>query len=205
MKRNCEVLMKNSIRLLGIAPYEGIKNQMLTLAKEYLDLELNVYVGDMEQGLQIARNNFHGDYDVVISRGATAKMLRQQLTIPVIEIDISMYDILCAIKLANGLNKEIAMISFADIRKHMFPLRDLLDCSIDVHIVDSIDQVEPILRSLQEKKCETILCDVIVNTTAHRLGINTFLITSGMESIRSAFDQVLLLSEIGRASCRERV
>lgn len=187
--------MKNRIRVLGIAPYEGIKNQMLTLSKEYPDLELNVYVGDMEQGLQIARNNFHGDYDVVISRGATAKMLRQQLTIPVIEIDISMYDILCAIKLANGLNKEIAMISFADIRKHTLPLRDLLDSNVDTHIVSAINQVEPILRNLQENKCETILCDVIVNTTAHRLGINTFLITSGMDSIRSAFDQVLLLSE----------
>ena len=195
MKRNCEVLMKNRIRVLGIAPYEGIKNQILTLAKEYEELELTVYVGDMEQGLQIARNNFHGDYDVVISRGATAKMLRQQLTIPVIEIDISMYDILCAIKLANGLKKEIAMISFADIRSHIQPLCDLLDCSIDVHVVDSIDEVEPLLRNLQEGKCETILCDVIVNTTAQRLGINTFLITSGMDSIRSAFDQVLLLSK----------
>ncbi|MGB4588584.1 MAG: PrpR N-terminal domain-containing protein [Clostridiaceae bacterium] len=187
--------MKNRIRVLGIAPYEGMKNQMLTLAKEYPDLELTVYVGDMEQGLLIAQNNFHGDYDVVISRGATAKMLRQKLTIPVIEIEISMYDILCAIKLANGLKKKIAMISFADIRNQMLPLRDLLDFSIDVHVVDSVDQVESTLRSLQEQKCETILCDVIVNTTAQRLGINTFLITSGIDSIRSAFNQVLLLSE----------
>lgn len=187
--------MRNHVRVLGIAPYEGMKNQMLTLAKEYPAVELTVFVGDMEQGLQIARNNFHGDYDVVISRGATAKMLRKQLTIPVIEIDISMYDILCAIKLASGMKKTIAMISFADIRSHVLPLCDLLDCTIDVHIVDKVAQVEPILRSLQSSRCETILCDVIVNTTAQKLGINSFLITSGMESIRSAFDQVLLLSE----------
>lgn len=190
--------MKNRTRVLGIAPYEGMKNQMLTLAKEYPDLELTVYVGDTEQGLQIAKNNFHGDFDVVISRGATAKMLRQQLPIPVIEIDISMYDILCAIKLANGFKKEIAMISFADIRNHILPFSDLLDSSIDIHIVESIDEVEPLLRSLQEKKCEAILCDVIVNTTAQSLGINSFLITSGMDSIKSAFDQVLLLSKSQR-------
>jgi len=106
MKRNIEVPMKNYIRVLGIAPYEGMKNQMLNLAKEYPQIDLTVYVGDMEQGLIIAQNNFHGDYDVVISRGATAQMLRQQLTIPVIEIEISMYDILCAIKLAGGLRKK---------------------------------------------------------------------------------------------------
>lgn len=187
--------MKNQIRVLGIAPYEGMKSQLIALAKEYPDLDLTVFVGDMEQGLQIAKNNFHGDYDVVVSRGATARMLRQQLSIPVIEIDISMYDILCAIKLANGLEKDIAMISFADIRNQMLPLCDLIGCNADVHIVDSISQVEPLLKKLQEQKCDTILCDVIVNTTAQRLGINSFLITSGIESIRSAFEQVLLLCE----------
>lgn len=187
--------MKNNIRVLGIAPYEGMKIQMLNLAKEYPQIDLTVYVGDMEQGLLIARNNFHGEYDVVISRGATAKMLRQQLTIPVIEIEISMYDILFAIKLADGLKKKLAMISFADIRNQMLPLCDLLECDIDIHTVETIEAVEPTLRRLQEQQCETILCDVIVNTTAQRLGINSFLITSGIDSIRNAFHQALLLCE----------
>ncbi len=185
--------MKNYIRVLGIAPYEGMKIQMLNLAKEYPQIDLTVYVGDMEQGLIIARNNFHGDYDVVISRGATAQMLRQQLTIPVIEIEISMYDILCAIKLAGGLKKKTTMISFADLRNHVLPLCDLLECDIDIHTVDSIEAVEPTLRSLQDQQNETILCDMIVNTAAQRLGINSFLITSGIDSIRNAFNQVLLL------------
>ncbi len=187
--------MMNCIRVLGIAPYEGMKIQMLNLAKEYPQIDLTVYVGDMEQGLMIAQNNFHGDYDAVISRGATAQMLRQQLTIPVIEIEISMYDILCAIKLADGLKKKITMISFADIRNHVMPLCDLLECDIDIHTVDSIESVEPTLRSLQDQQCETILCDVIVNTAAQRLGINSFLITSGIDSIRNAFNQVLLLCD----------
>lgn len=187
--------MMNYIRVLGIAPYEGMKIQMLNLAKEYPQIDLNVYVGDMEQGLSIAQNNFHGDYDAVISRGATAKMLREQLTIPVIEIEISMYDILCSIKLAGGLEKKITMISFADIKNHVLPLCDLLECDIDIQTVDSIEAVEPTLRNLQDKQGETILCDVIVNTTAQRLGINSFLITSGIDSIRNAFHQILLLCD----------
>jgi DNA-binding NtrC family response regulator len=195
MKHIIEVLMNNYIRVLGIAPYEGMKIQMLNLAKEYPQIDLTVHVGDMEQGLIIARNNFHGDFDAVISRGATAQMLRQQLTIPVIEIEISMYDILCAIKLADGLKKKTTMISFADIRNHVLPLCDLLECDIDIHTVDSIEAVETTLRSLQDNQCETILCDVIVNTAAQRLGINSFLITSGIDSIRNAFHQVLLLCD----------
>lgn len=187
--------MKKFIRVLGIAPYEGMKIQMLKLVEEYPQIDLTVYVGDMEQGLIIIQNNFHGDYDAVISRGATAQMLRQHLTIPVIEIDISMYDILCAIKLANGLKEKTAMIFFANIRNQVQPLCDLLECDMDIYTVDSVEAVEPTLRSLQEKQYHAILCDVIVNTTAQRLGINSFLITSGIDSIRNAFHHALLLCD----------
>lgn len=185
--------MKKSVRVLGIAPYEGMRIQMLNLAEEYPQMDLTVYVGDMEQGLAIVQNNFHGDYDVVISRGATAQMLRQHLVIPVVEIDISMYDILCAIKLANGLKEKTAMIFFADIRNQVMTLCDLLECDTDIYTLDTVEDLEPTLRSIQDKEYQGILCDVIVNTAAQRLGINSYLITSGTDSIRNAFNRALLL------------
>ncbi|MFV0351621.1 MAG: PrpR N-terminal domain-containing protein [Oscillospiraceae bacterium] len=185
--------MKKSVRVLGIAPYEGMRIQMLNLAEEYPQMDLTVYVGDMEQGLAIVQNNFHGDYDVVISRGATAQMLRQHLVIPVVEIDISMYDILCAIKLANGLKEKTAMIFFADIRNQVMTLCDLLECDTDIYTLDTVEDLEPTLHSIQDKEYQGILCDVIVNTAAQRLGINSYLITSGTDSIRNAFNRALLL------------
>ena len=183
----------NTIRVLGIAPYEGMKIQMLNLVEQYPQIRLTAYVGDLDQGLIIAQNNFHGDYDAVISRGATAQMLRRHLTIPVIDIDISMYDILCAIKLANGLHEKTAMISFADIRSRAQSLRGLLECDMDIYTVSTADAVESTLMSIRDKQYKAILCDVIANTAAQRLGISSFLITSGTDSIRNAFDHALLL------------
>lgn len=147
----------------------------------------------MEQGLEIARSNFHGDYDVVISRGGTAKMLQKNLALPVIEIDISMYDILCALKLADGLTGKTAMVSFANITSSAHLLCDLMKYNMDIYTIDSAEAVEPTLRQLQKNDYQSILCDMISNTTAKRLGLNSFLITSGVDSIRKAFDQALLL------------
>ena len=65
--------MNHRIRVLGIAPYEGMKTLMSSVVADYPQIDLTLFVGDMEQGLEIARSNFHGDYDVVISRGGTAK------------------------------------------------------------------------------------------------------------------------------------
>ena len=185
--------MNHRIRVLGIAPYEGMKTLMSSVVADYPQIDLTLFVGDMEQGLEIARSNFHGDYDVVISRGGTAKMLQENLALPVIEIDISMYDILCALKLADGLTGKTAMVSFANITSSAHLLCDLMKYNMDIYTIDSAEAVEPTLRQLQKNDYQSILCDMISNTTAKRLGLNSFLITSGVDSIRKAFDQALLL------------
>lgn len=185
--------MNHRIRVLGIAPYEGMKTLMSSVVADYPQIDLTLFVGDMEQGLEIARSNFHGDYDVVISRGGTAKMLQKNLALPVIEIDISMYDILCALKLADGLTGKTAMVSFANITSSANLLCDLMKYNMDIYTIDSAEAVEPTLRQLQKNDYQSILCDMISNTTAKRLGLNSFLITSGVDSIRKAFDQALLL------------
>ena len=185
--------MNHRIRVLGIAPYEGMKTLMSSVVADYPQIDLTLFVGDMEQGLEIARSNFHGDYDVVISRGGTAKMLQKNLALPVIEIDISMYDILCALKLADGLTGKTAMVSFANITSSAHLLCDLMKYNMDIYTIDSAEAVEPTLRQLEKNDYQSILCDMISNTTAKRLGLNSFLITSGVDSIRKAFDQALLL------------
>lgn len=190
--------MNNRIRVLGIAPYEGMKTLMSSVVADYPQIDLTLFVGDMEQGLEIAKNNFHGDYDVVISRGNTAKMLRKNLALPVIEIDVSMYDILCALKLADGLTGKTAMVSFANCTSSAQMLCELMNYDMDIYTIESADAVEPTLRQLQKNDYHSILCDVIANTTAKRLGMNSFLITSGVDSIRKAFDQALLLCQSQR-------
>ena len=185
--------METRIRVLGIAPYEGMKVLMSELAEEYPQIDLTLFVGDMEQGLEIARSNFHGNYDVVISRGGTAQMLQRHISLPVVEIQVSMYDLLCALKLADMPAGKVAMVSFASITSNARMLCELMGYDVDIRTVEETGEVEPTLIRLKEAHCETILCDAISNTVAKRLGMNSFLITSGIESIRQAFEQALAL------------
>lgn len=185
--------MDHRIRVLGIAPYEGMKALMASLGEEYPQMDLTLFVGDREQGLEIAKSNFHGNYDAVISRGGTASMLRKDLSLPVIEIDLSMYDILCALKLTDGLDGKVAIISAANIADSAQMLCKLMNYDMDVYTYVSPDTVEPTLRRLQAEHYQAVLCDMVANTTAKRLGLNSFLITSSIESIRKAFDQAVLL------------
>jgi len=185
--------MENRFRVLCIAPYEGMKSLMSSLADEYAEMDLTLFVGDRELGLEIAKANFHGNYDVVISRGDTAAMLRRDLSLPVVEIEVTMYDLLCALRLADGLDRQTSFIAAPNITDSARRLCEATGVDMDIRAYDSPDDVEPILLELQRNSCRTVLCDTLANTTAKRLGLNSILVASSLDSLRKAFDQALLI------------
>lgn len=189
-------------RVLAIAPYEEMKEQLERIAGFYEDIELTVFVGDLGQGAEIAKSNFHADYDVILSRGGTAKLIQSMVPLPVIEIGISLYDILCAFNLAisslppqSQENKRMAVVGFDSITKNAYLLCEVLNFDLDVYTIESTDMVKPILQRLKQSGCPMVLCDMVANTTATQLGLNTYLINSGTDSIRAALDQVRLLAK----------
>ncbi len=185
--------MDAPIRVLGIAPYEGMKAQMASLAEEYPQMDLTLFVGDRELGLEIARANFHGNYDVVISRGDTAAMLRRDLSLPVVEIEVTMYDLLRALKLAGGLDGRAAFIAAPSIAESAQRLCEVMGEGMEIYTYESRDVVEPTLLELRENDYRVVLCDALANAAAKRLGMNAFLVTSSVASIRRAFGQALLI------------
>lgn len=187
-------MVERKIKVLGIAPYEGMKTIMEKLIRERTDMDLDVFVGDLNKGVEIAQRNFHSNYDVIISRGGTAELIGKSTHIPVIEVNLSVYDILRAMKLAENYADRYAIVGFPAITSSAHLLCDLLQYKIDIFTIHSADEVQETLKNLKKKGYRMVLCDVITHTTAKRLGLNAILITSGAESISTAFDQAVKLS-----------
>lgn len=185
--------MASKIRLLGIAPYESMRSLMLELAAQYPDIELTVFVGDLQQGVELAKRNFYNDYDAIISRGGTATLLRERLDLPVIEIPILPFDILCAMKLAENVSDHYAIVGFPNITANAKTLCQILQYKIDIYSIQNAGEVEQTLTAIREKGTQAILCDMVAHTTAARLGLDVVLITSGTESICAAFEEALRL------------
>ena len=185
--------MDKRIRVLGICPYEGMKTVMNSVAEEFPELDLTICVGNLEQGVTVAQNNFHGDYDAIISRGGTAHLLQRSVNLPVIEIEISVYDILCALKIAGSPRQDVAIVTFGKCNANIQSLGNLLDCHLDMYTPTDLPSLEEALRQIRQKGYCATLCDMIANTTAQRMGIRAYLITSGTDSVRSAFINAMLL------------
>lgn len=187
--------MKQRItRILGIAPYDGMRTAMEKVAASYPDVHFDAFTGDMEDGTEIVKRYGTEDYDVIISRGGTALLIREMTDIPVISIRLSVYDVLRAIKMAESYSSLYAIVGFPSITEPAHTLCDLLGYELDIITVHSAEEAETALRRLRQGGYKMVVSDVITHTLAIKNDMTAFLITSGLESLHTAFDDAIRIS-----------
>lgn len=180
------------IRILGIAPFESIRAAMERVAREeFPAVRFEAYTGDLEEGVKIAQRLSKENYDVVISRGGTAELLKKETTLPVVEITFSVYDILRAIKMAENYNSLYAIVGFPSITGPAHTLCDLLRFNTDIVTVHSEAEVRSALERLKLGGYSMVICDNVTHSVARELGYSAFLITSGAESLHAAFEHAV--------------
>lgn len=188
-------MVKTHTRILGIAPYESMHTLMDQAAQAYPDIQLDVFTGDLEVGVAIVQRMSPNSYDCIISRGGTATLIRQVTDLPVVEVQLSVYDVLSAMKLAENYSNRYAIAGFPNITKPAHTLCDLLGYQLDILTVNSAAEAAETLERLKADGCRMVVCDMITHTIARKMGLDAFLITSGVESVHTAIDQAINISQ----------
>ncbi len=183
----------NKIRMLGVAPYPGMQHVMAQLAEKRDDIDLTTIVWNLGSETETLTKCLSKNYDVIISRGGTAQFIKKITNTPIVEIPISIYDILIAIKMCENSNTDYTIVGFPAITSTAHTLCDLLQYKLDIITIDDIDNIQNILETLKDNGHNIIICDTITSLLAKDLGLIPILVTSGMESVQSAFDQAVKL------------
>lgn len=177
--------------ILAIVPYEGLKEQLIALAAERTDIDLTAYVGDMEEGTNIARMMVGSHYDAILSRGATASRIKQIVSIPVIDITPSVLDVLRCIRLAQNYDGKYVIVSHANITNNIGRVFELLNRPITVHTLRddmTSNEIARWIASLKRQGIDLVIGGMHTTSIARRIGMESILIPSGQESVLSAFD-----------------
>lgn len=178
----------DEMKVMAIAPYTGLKELMISLGEQE-DFELQVEIGDLEEGLSLAKKACDQGVDVIISRGGTAELIERKVSIPVVEIEVSGYDMLRVLTLVKGYPGKTAIVGFSPISEGAATICEILDIDISSFKITEEDEIQPILVNLQQKGYENIIGDASTTKKAEGLGLNGILLTSGKESVLKSFQQ----------------
>ncbi|WP_347551302.1 PrpR N-terminal domain-containing protein [Pseudalkalibacillus hwajinpoensis] len=177
------------IKALVIAPYEGLIEIMREIAVEVDDFEIHTELGNLYEGVEIARNSEKNGFDMIISRGGTASLVQEVVSIPVIDIQVSGYDILRLLTLVKGFSGKAAIVGFPNISQGAATICNLLDLDINTMTIQKDVEVEERLKSLKKAGYEVVIGDVVTVEAAKQLGMNGVLITSGKEAVMESLDE----------------
>lgn len=172
-------------KILVIAPYPGLRDLFIEVNNE-MNKELDIHYGDLYEGLQLAKSLEREGYDVIISRGATAQLLREHCSLPIVDVNFSTYDILRALKIMKEFPGKKGIMSYFNVVRGADEIGKLIDLDLQYYPVNGADEMTVRVSEAINEGVETIIGDAVSTAYAKQNGLRTILITSGRESVMDA-------------------
>ncbi|GAB6928272.1 sigma-54-dependent Fis family transcriptional regulator [Paenibacillus sp. JCM 10914] len=180
-------------RVHMIAPYEAMIPVIQECIPHFPELDIQYAVGDLMKGAELAAHAEKDGAEVIISRGGTAQRIKDAVTIPVIDVHLSGYDMIRSLTLASQFNEKTAIVGFSNITSGAQSIIDLMDLPLKVYTIHSSEDVARLLLELKADGYRQIVGDVVTVNTAKAYGLNGLLIHSGKESIVRALEDAQLI------------
>ncbi|MDN4605079.1 PrpR N-terminal domain-containing protein [Paenibacillus sp. F6_3S_P_1C] len=176
-----------------IAPYESMTTIIEECIPLFPQLAIQYEVGDLMKGAELAAQAERNGAEIMISRGGTAQLIKEAVTIPVIDVQLSGYDMIRSLTLASQFNGQTAIVGFANITSGAQSIIDLMELPLKVYTIHSSEEVARLLLELKASGYRQIVGDVITVNTAKTYGMEGLLIQSGKESILRALEDAQLV------------
>jgi transcriptional regulator with PAS, ATPase and Fis domain len=176
--------------IVFIAPYEKLKDEADELTP-YYDVPIKTVVGDLDKGLIQAWNAIN-DEAILVSRGGTAKLIRENFKVDVIEVGLSQVDLLRIFKPYITRQGRIAVVGFHSLTDPAEELCHILDIPAIFLPVNDEREVGSRIEILANQEFDCLVGDMVSIRYAAKLNVKLHLIESGRDAIRDALDKAVV-------------
>ncbi|MEK9198571.1 PrpR N-terminal domain-containing protein [Ureibacillus sp. FSL E2-3493] len=181
-------------RVHVIAPYATMVPVVSECCALFPELIIRTSVGSLEDGVNIAIKE-ECTTDIFISRGTTAKLIKNAVKKPVIDMHISGYDLIRSLSLASNLTTKSALIGMQSITHVAKAIIGLMDIPISIYTVEHLEEIPPLILELKNKGFKQIIGDRLVTHISETYGLKGFLIQSSKETILQALERAKQINE----------
>lgn len=190
-----------TLKIGVLAPYRGLEHVVLDQAALLNGIEIDMSVTREVDALRQAALLEERGVDVIVSRGLTAATIKGSAAVPLVEIDVSGFDILRTLLLVRGTKEKARVIGFPSVCNGVSEVSKLLALSIPYTKVNTPAETERAVYEAWENGTTLIIGDAVTMSFAEKFGLKGIMITSGRESVAQA---LLQAEQIGRVLLKNK-
>lgn len=174
-----------------IAPYKKLGELFSEVCRE-MNKNISVVIGDLEEGARKAVELEEQGVDVLISRGGTTIAIKKKVTsIPVVEVQVSGYDLIRVLHQVQQETDRLAIVGFSPFTYGIEDLGNIMGLNLKILTLkeDWYNQpyyIEKKLIEIKEQNYHWVVGDNVSVKIAKQLGMNALLIRSGKETLAQA-------------------
>ena len=96
--------------IVVLTPLREMKDRAEEIVREQGYHNVEVLLGSMSEGVEVARKAIAEGAELIVSRGGTYQLVREAFSIPAVEIKVTAYDVLQSFEQVDDPNETIGVV-----------------------------------------------------------------------------------------------
>jgi transcriptional regulator with PAS, ATPase and Fis domain len=178
-------------KIVFISPNEEMAKSAAEILGDFSG-DFIIRVGHNEFGVEIVKSLNKEDVDVIVSRGKTAQMIRDEgIEIPIVEIPITGKELVFAINQARQIvkksNLRIGYIGYEYMVRTIKTIVSILNIDIKIYEVHESNDLKNIFADIKNSGIDVIIGGVTTNEWAKKMDIPSVFLGTTKDSLIEAF------------------
>jgi len=187
-------------KIVFVSPDDKLTDRAKKVIAEMQE-HIDVFQGSLSEGVIAAQKAVKNGANIIISRGGTGNLIKNNLHVPVVRMEISGFDIIQAISEAMRYSNNIGVIGFEHLVRSAEKMNEKMKKAFSLNIHTALIMNE---REVEKKVAQLYLMGVrvfiggntVVNVARNNYGCYGMLIESGNEAIAEAIREAKHILEV---------
>jgi PAS domain S-box-containing protein len=185
-------------KVVLIAPYPELREATEQMVAE-LRVDISVVEGDLNEGVLAAERAVAEGAEVLVSRGGTALLIKESVDVPVVQIEVSPFDIIRSLETLKGQQGPIGVIGFRNLIYGCESIGKVLGVDLRELPIASREEVPAVIGAAAAAGIRVIIGGNAAIKQAASHGLKGVLVVSGREALLRSLHDALRLADVRRA------
>ena len=152
------------------------------------EFEAHFAQAGLDEAIPIGQRMEQQGVEVVVSRRGTGHLLRENLSVPVLSVPLTSFELLSNIKEAARLGRKILLTAFRSEVTHVELLEELFDIEIVPGVFTDSNGLEDLILNGQRQGCQVVVGGGVTKSLANRHGLAAVEVQTSEDAMGSTIE-----------------